>query len=183
LTKRAPKNYRRFRHEDRNMDRRRLAGMLRRWPARAPAVHMSDALHMQRALAAAATGLGRTGENPCVGCAIVRDGVLVAEARTADTGRPHAEEQALAQTGDARGATAYVTLEPCAKRTSGSMSCSDLLIAAGIARVVIATRDPHPFAAGVGIERLRAAGVQVEVGVLEKEARAQNADFFAKWGG
>lgn len=144
---------------------------------------MSGALHMQRALAIAASGLSRTGDNPCVGCVIVRDGAVIAEARTADTGRPHAEEQALAQTGDARGATAYVTLEPCAKRTSGSMSCSDLLIAAGIARVVIATRDPHPFAAGVGIERLRAAGVQVEVGVLEKEARAQNADFFAKWGG
>jgi diaminohydroxyphosphoribosylaminopyrimidine deaminase/5-amino-6-(5-phosphoribosylamino)uracil reductase len=142
---------------------------------------MSDTFHMQRALAIAATGLGRTGENPCVGCTIVRDGVIVGEARTADTGRPHAEEQALAQAGDARGATAYVTLEPCAKRTSGGASCSDLLIAAGIARVVIAIRDPHPFAAGIGIERLRAAGVQVDVGLLEEEARAQNADFFAKY--
>ena len=142
---------------------------------------MSDRAHMKRALDAAAAGLGRTGENPCVGCVIVRDGALIGEARTADTGRPHAEEQALAQAGDARGATAYVTLEPCAKRTSGSTSCTDLLIAAGVARVVIATRDPHPFASGVGIERLRAAGVRVEVGVLEDEAQAQNADFFAKW--
>lgn len=140
---------------------------------------MSDRAQVQRALAIAATGLGRTGENPCVGCVVVRDGVLLGEARTADSGRPHAEEQALAQAGDARGATAYVTLEPCAKRTSGSTSCTDLLIAAGVARVVIATRDPHPFAAGIGIERLRAAGVQVDVGVLEEEARAQNADFFA----
>lgn len=142
---------------------------------------MTDSAHMSRALALAATGLGRTGENPCVGCVIVRDGAVIGEARTADMGRPHAEEQALAQAGDARGATAYVTLEPCAERTSGSMSCSDLLIATGIARVIIAARDPHPFASGVGIERLRAACVQVEFGVMEVEARAQNPGFFAQW--
>lgn len=141
---------------------------------------MTDAVFMRRALELAAAGVGRTGDNPSVGCVIVQDGGLIAEARTADGGRPHAEEQALAQAGErARGAAAYVTLEPCAKRSTGGTSCADLLIQAGIARVVIAARDPHPFANGVGIERLQAAGVAVESGLFEAEARAQNADFFA----
>lgn len=138
---------------------------------------------MRRALACAATGIGRTGDNPSVGCLIVKDGVVLAVARTGDGGRPHAEEQALAQAGEAaRGATAYVTLEPCAKRTSGSTSCADLLIQAGVARVVISASDPHPFASGVGIERLRAAGASVGTGLYADEARAQNASFFAAWG-
>ena len=81
-----------------------------------------------------------------------------------------------------RGATAYVTLEPCAKRSNGAPSCADLLIQAGIARVVIAASDPHPFASGVGTERLCAAGISVETGLFAEEARAQNAAFFAKWG-
>lgn len=144
---------------------------------------MSDSAHIQRALNVAALGVGRTGENPTVGCVLTRDGVVIAEARTADGGRPHAEEQALAHAGEAaRGATAYVTLEPCAKRTSGSTSCADLLIAAGVARVVIAAADPHPFARGVGVERLKAAGIAVECGLFEAEARAQNPDFFSAWG-
>jgi pyrimidine deaminase RibD-like protein len=106
------------------------------------------------------------------------------EGATAEGGRPHAEELALTQASDgARGGEVFVTVEPCAKRSTGAMSCADRLIEAGVARVVIAARDPHPFAAGVGIERLRAAGVAVELGPLEAEARAQNADFFAKWGG
>jgi diaminohydroxyphosphoribosylaminopyrimidine deaminase/5-amino-6-(5-phosphoribosylamino)uracil reductase len=109
-------------------------------------------------------------------------GAIVGEGATADGGRPHAEERALAQAGDsARGATAYVTLEPCAHRSNGGVSCSDLLIQAHIVRVVIAARDPHPMAAGVGIERLRAAGIAVEIGLAEADSRAQNADFFAKW--
>lgn len=141
---------------------------------------MSDSAHMRRALNLAAQGVGRTGDNPSVGCVIVRDGVVIAEARTADSGRPHAEEQALAQA-DVRGATAYVTLEPCAKRSVGTASCSDRLIEAGVARVVIAASDPHPFAAGVGVERLRAAGVRAEIGLLADEARTQNAEFFARW--
>jgi diaminohydroxyphosphoribosylaminopyrimidine deaminase/5-amino-6-(5-phosphoribosylamino)uracil reductase len=137
---------------------------------------------MLRALALAATGVGNTGENPSVGCVIESNGVVVAEAATAPGGRPHAEEQALAQAADrARGATAYITLEPCAHRSTGAASCADLLIQARVGRVVIAARDPHPMAAGVGIERLRAAGVHVEIGLMESEARAQNADFFAKW--
>lgn len=142
---------------------------------------MSDRAHMQRALDIAATGVGRTGDNPSVGCVLVRDDVILSQARTADTGRPHAEEQALELAGEAHGATAYVTLEPCAKRSNGSPSCADRLIGAGVAHVVIAARDPHPFAAGVGVERLRAAGVQVDIGLMESEARAQNTDFFAKW--
>lgn len=139
---------------------------------------------MRRALELAAASVGRTGDNPSVGCVIVRDDAIMGEGATADGGRPHAEELALAQAIDgARGGDAYLTLEPCAKRSTGAVSCADRLIEAGVARVVIAARDPHPNAAGVGIERLRAAGVVVELGVMEAEARAQNADFFAKWGG
>jgi diaminohydroxyphosphoribosylaminopyrimidine deaminase/5-amino-6-(5-phosphoribosylamino)uracil reductase len=138
---------------------------------------------MQRALALASSQIGRTGENPSVGCVLVKNGAIIAEAATADGGRPHAEEQALVQAGEgARRATAYVTLEPCAKRSSGALSCADLLIQAGVAHVVIAARDPHPFAAGVGVERLRTAGISVEAGLMEEQARAQNAAFFAEWG-
>lgn len=142
---------------------------------------MSDETHMRRALALAGSGIGQTGDNPSVGCVLVRFGAVVAEAFTAAGGRPHAEEQALALAGEAaRGATAYVTLEPCAQRSNGAASCSDLLIRAGVARVVIAADDPHPFAAGAGIERMRAAGIVVETGLLEAEARAQNQEFFSR---
>jgi pyrimidine deaminase RibD-like protein len=143
---------------------------------------LSDVAFMQRALALAAPGVGRTGANPSVGCVIVKDGVVVGEGATADGGRPHAEELALKQAGaSALGATVYVTLEPCAKRSTGAASCSDLLTQHGITRVVIAAGDPHPFAAGVGVERLRAAGVLVELGLMADEARARNAAFFAQW--
>lgn len=142
---------------------------------------MSDAAYMRRALELAAANMGRTGDNPSVGCVIVRDGAMLGEAATAPGGRPHAEEQALDAAGDARGAIAYVTLEPCAKRSAGGVSCTDRLIAAGVAHVVIAARDPHPNAAGVGIERLKAAGVQVEIGLFEDEARAQNSAFLTRW--
>ncbi|MEZ5961838.1 MAG: bifunctional diaminohydroxyphosphoribosylaminopyrimidine deaminase/5-amino-6-(5-phosphoribosylamino)uracil reductase RibD [Hyphomonadaceae bacterium] len=135
---------------------------------------------MRRALSLAAAGVGQTGDNPSVGCVIVRDGTLIAEARTGDGGRPHAEEQAVALA-DSRGATAYVTLEPCAKRSNGTASCADRLIDAGVARVVIAASDPHPFAAGVGVERLKAAGVSVEIGPLASEAQQLNADFHRRW--
>jgi len=141
---------------------------------------MSDEVFMRRALDVAARNSGATGGNPSVGCVIVKDGAVIAEGVTDAGGRPHAEERAL-QGADVRGATAYVTLEPCAKRTSGAVSCSDHLISAGVARVVIAARDPHPFADGAGIARMRAAGVAVEVGVLEADARSQNAAFFARW--
>ncbi|MBX9746589.1 MAG: bifunctional diaminohydroxyphosphoribosylaminopyrimidine deaminase/5-amino-6-(5-phosphoribosylamino)uracil reductase RibD [Hyphomonadaceae bacterium] len=137
---------------------------------------------MRRALDLAAAHVGRTGDNPAVGCVIVSGGFAVGEGVTALGGRPHAEEQALAQAGDAaHGADVFVTLEPCAQRSAGGTSCSDLLLNAGVARVVIAARDPHPNAAGVGVERLRAAGIAVELGVMEAEARAQNLAFLARW--
>ncbi|MBC7770481.1 MAG: riboflavin biosynthesis protein RibD [Phycisphaerales bacterium] len=137
---------------------------------------------MERALALAAPGVGRTGDNPSVGCVIVRNGVVVGEGATAIGGRPHAEHVALARAGDeAFGADVYVTLEPCAQRSVPGTACADLLIAARVARVVFAARDPHPHAAGAGIERIRAAGIAVETGLMEKEARAQNADFFERW--
>jgi pyrimidine deaminase RibD-like protein len=102
---------------------------------------------------------------------LVQGEVLVAEAVTGLGGRPHAEEQALDMAGEAaRGATAYVTLEPCGQRTSGLPSCSERLLAAGIVRVVAARRDPHPFASGRGPDRLRRAGVPVELGLLAEEA-------------
>jgi pyrimidine deaminase RibD-like protein len=144
---------------------------------------MTDIEFMRRAISLAGPGVGQTGANPSVGCVIVAGGVVVGEGATAAGGRPHAEELALAAAGDrGRGADVYVTLEPCARRSTGGTSCADLLIGAGVARVVIATGDPHPFAAGVGVERLRAAGVVVESGLMDAEARALNAGFFAKWG-
>lgn len=137
---------------------------------------------MRRALELATPGVGRTGDNPSVGCVIVADGAIVGEGATGAGGRPHAEELALAAAGArAQGATAYVTLEPCAQRSSGGFSCSELFVGAGLARVVIATRDPHPYAAGAGLVRLYVAGIAAETGLLEAEARALNADFFAKW--
>ena len=124
---------------------------------------------MRRAIQVALTNLGKTAPNPVVGCVIVRDGDILAEAATAPGGRPHAEEQAL-DACDARGATAYVTLEPCGARSSGTASCSQRLVAAGIARVVYACEDPSPLASGQGSERLAAAGVVVERGLLSREA-------------
>lgn len=129
---------------------------------------------MRRALALAAARGGETAPNPAVGCVLVRDGRVVAEAATAPGGRPHAEEQALAAAGaGAAGATAYVTLEPCgARSTPGTVSCADRLASAGISRVVIAAADPSPFASGRGPQRLEAAGVAVASGVLQVEAEA-----------
>lgn len=137
---------------------------------------------MTRALALAAAMAGKTGDNPAVGCVIVKDGAVVGEGATGAGGRPHAEEIALAQAGEAaRGADVFVTLEPCAQRSAGTPSCSELLHAAGIASVVIAARDPHPFAAGRGVETLINAGIDVEIGLMETQARALMADFLAKW--
>lgn len=126
---------------------------------------------MRRAIALAAAQVGRTAENPAVGCVIVADGQVVGEGATQDGGRPHAEELALAAAGaTARGATAYVTLEPCGARSSGAASCSERLVAAGVVRVVVACEDASAFAAGQGAERLRAAGIAVELGLGEDEA-------------
>jgi diaminohydroxyphosphoribosylaminopyrimidine deaminase/5-amino-6-(5-phosphoribosylamino)uracil reductase len=102
---------------------------------------------------------------------LVKDGVVVGEGVTAEGGRPHAEEQAIQKAGEsARGSVAYVTLEPCGARSSGAASCSERLVAAGVAEVVIACEDASPYASGQGAERLRAAGVPVRLGVLADEA-------------
>ncbi|MBU2116410.1 MAG: bifunctional diaminohydroxyphosphoribosylaminopyrimidine deaminase/5-amino-6-(5-phosphoribosylamino)uracil reductase RibD [Alphaproteobacteria bacterium] len=126
---------------------------------------------MRAAIAAAKVNLGLTAPNPVVGCVLVKDGEILASGATAPGGRPHAEDQALAKAGEAaRGATAYVTLEPCGARSSGGTSCSELLVRAGVARVVVACDDPSPFASGRGSERLIGAGVSVETGLLADEA-------------
>jgi diaminohydroxyphosphoribosylaminopyrimidine deaminase/5-amino-6-(5-phosphoribosylamino)uracil reductase len=125
---------------------------------------MDDAAHMQAALGLARRGLGTTWPNPSVGCVIVRGERVVGRGRTAPGGRPHAETQALMMAGEAaRGATAYVTLEPCS-HVGQTPPCAEALIAAGVARVVVAQRDPDPRVDGRGIARLRAAGVVVEEG-------------------
>jgi len=143
---------------------------------------VSDQVFMRRALDLAAQRVGKTGDNPAVGCIIVKDRRIIGAGATGEGGRPHAEEVAIAQAGDnALGAIAYVTLEPCAQRSNGGVACADLLISAGIAWVVIATSDPHPNANGAGVERLRAAGRTVEIGMLEEEAREQNGAWFTEW--
>jgi diaminohydroxyphosphoribosylaminopyrimidine deaminase/5-amino-6-(5-phosphoribosylamino)uracil reductase len=133
----------------------------------------ADKAWMRRAIALARPRVGLTGENPAVGCVLVKDGAVVGEAATAEGGRPHAEEQALATAGAAaRGATVYVTLEPCGERSSGAASCSELLITAGVARVVIASEDPSAFASGRGLNRLLTEGVSVDLGIVAEEAAA-----------
>lgn len=138
---------------------------------------MSDEAHMRAALALARRGLGETAPNPSVGCVIVRQGRVVGRGRTATGGRPHAEIVALAMAGEqARGATVYVTLEPC-NFTGKTGPCTEALIGAGVARVVIGATDPHPKVNGAGIARLRAAGISVVTGVLEKECGAVISGF------
>ena len=130
-----------------------------------------DARRLERTFELAERGRRTASPNPVVGCVIVRDGVVLGEAVTAPGGRPHAEEQALRTAGPAaRGATAYVTLEPCGERSSGAASCSELLVAAGVARVVVAAADSSPLASGRGVLRLRNAGVATDLGLLSDEA-------------
>lgn len=132
---------------------------------------------MAQALRLARRGLGATHPNPAVGCVLVRGGVIVGEGFHARAGLPHAEAEALAAAGEAaRGATAYVTLEPCA-HTGRTPPCADALIAAGVTRVVCAHEDPDPRTAGKGIARLRAAGIEVICGVMQDAARALNRGF------
>ena len=129
---------------------------------------MSDEVYMRAALALARRGLGETAPNPSVGCVIVQESRVVGRGRTATGGRPHAEVAALAMAGSqARGGTAYVTLEPC-NFTGKTGPCTEALIEAGVARVVIGATDSHPKVNGAGIARLRAAGISVTTGVLEK---------------
>jgi len=142
---------------------------------------LTDIQHMHHALALAERALGRVAPNPAVGCVIVsREGRVVGRGWTQPGGRPHAERVALAQAGEgARGATAYVTLEPCA-HFGQTPPCADALAAAGVARVVAAVEDPDPRVKGQGFAKLRSAGIEVTTGVLEKEAAALNAGFFLR---
>lgn len=140
----------------------------------------SDFAFMARALRLAEKGLYTSTPNPRVGCVIVRDGAIVGEGWHRKTGEAHAEANALAAAGArAAGATAYVTLEPC-NHQGRTPACSEALIAAGVARVVAAMRDPNAKVAGKGIERLRAAGIAVETGVMEAQARELNVGFVAR---
>ena len=132
---------------------------------------------MRRALELARKGWGQTAPNPMVGAVVVREGVIVGEGYHTMFGAPHAEAEALRAAGErAEGATVYVTLEPCAHHGK-TPPCANALVAARVARVVVATRDPNREASG-GIELLREAGIAVAVGVVESEARELNAPFF-----
>lgn len=141
-----------------------------------------DQLHMQRALALAAEAIGLTEPNPRVGCVIAGDG-WTAEGHTQRAGEAHAEVMALraaaAQGRDTRGATAYVTLEPCAHH-GRTPPCCDALVGAGIRRVVVALGDPFPQVAGEGLRRLRAAGIQVDIGLGADESRELNIGFLSR---
>jgi len=140
---------------------------------------VDDAAFMARALALAARGLGLTSPNPAVGAVLVRDGRVVGEGAHLRAGGPHAEVAALAEAGEAaRGAACYVTLEPCCHQ-GRTPPCVEALIAAGVARIVAACRDPNPRVDGRGLAALRAAGIEVTLGVGEAEARALNRAFFS----
>ncbi len=135
-----------------------------------------DKRWMQLALSLGARGLGQVAPNPAVGCVIVRDGRVLGRGWTQPSGRPHAETVALAQAKNTQGATAYVTLEPCAHQGK-TPPCASALINAGIARVVCPLADPDPRVSGKGFKMLRAAGITVETGLMEAQARAANAGF------
>jgi diaminohydroxyphosphoribosylaminopyrimidine deaminase/5-amino-6-(5-phosphoribosylamino)uracil reductase len=142
--------------------------------------HLStdDARWMGAALALGSRGRGRTRPNPNVGCVIVSAGRVVGRGWTQPGGRPHAEAEALVQAGEqARGATAYVTLEPCAHVSERGPACADLLAAAGVTRLVAAMEDPDPRTAGRGFARLREAGIEVLTGTRVAEAEASFAGF------
>ncbi|MHA1114171.1 MAG: bifunctional diaminohydroxyphosphoribosylaminopyrimidine deaminase/5-amino-6-(5-phosphoribosylamino)uracil reductase RibD, partial [Alphaproteobacteria bacterium] len=132
------------------------------------------------ALDLARRALGRVWPNPAVGCVLVREGRVLGRGWTQPGGRPHAESEALRRAGaGAKGATAYVSLEPCAHHGE-TPPCADALIAAGINRAVIAVEDPDPRVAGTGIDALRAAGIAVELGVRAEDAARVNAGFFLR---
>jgi diaminohydroxyphosphoribosylaminopyrimidine deaminase/5-amino-6-(5-phosphoribosylamino)uracil reductase len=135
---------------------------------------------MARALQLAERGLWTTTPNPRVGCVLVRDGEIVGEGWHEKAGEPHAEIHALHAAGElARGATAYVTLEPCSHH-GRTPPCADALVAAGIARVVAAMGDPNPLVAGAGLALLQAAGIETASGLLENEARELNIGFVSR---
>ena len=140
----------------------------------------ADLAHMRAALALAGRGLGRVAPNPAVGCILVKDGRVVGRGWTQPGGRPHAETEALRRAGAAaRGACAYVTLEPCAHHGQ-TPPCAEALIAAGIARCVVALEDPDPRVDGGGLARLRDAGIEVEVGPGASAAADLNAGYLSQ---
>jgi diaminohydroxyphosphoribosylaminopyrimidine deaminase/5-amino-6-(5-phosphoribosylamino)uracil reductase len=135
---------------------------------------------MAQALQLAERGLWSTSPNPRVGCVLARDGEIVGEGWHEKAGAPHAEVHALRAAGDqARGATAYVSLEPCSHH-GRTPPCAEALVAAGVSRVVAAMRDPNPLVAGKGLARLQAAGIDTACGLLENEARELNVGFVAR---
>ncbi|MCG6120785.1 MAG: bifunctional diaminohydroxyphosphoribosylaminopyrimidine deaminase/5-amino-6-(5-phosphoribosylamino)uracil reductase RibD [Blastomonas sp.] len=136
---------------------------------------------MHAAIALALRGRAVSSPNPAVGCILVREGRVIGRGWTAAGGRPHAEAMALAVAGDAaRGATAFVTLEPCAHDSQRGPACADLLVAAEVKRVVIGTRDPDLRTNGEGAARLASAGIAVETGIAEADARASLAGFITR---
>ncbi len=142
--------------------------------------HSADDRWMRLALALGARGLGQTWPNPAVGCVIVKEGRVLGRGWTGKGGRPHAERVALAQAGNAaKGATAYVTLEPCA-HTGKTTPCADALIDAGIARVVAACGDPDPRVAGKGFDQLHAAGIDLCKDVCKLEAEQAHIGFLTR---
>jgi diaminohydroxyphosphoribosylaminopyrimidine deaminase/5-amino-6-(5-phosphoribosylamino)uracil reductase len=139
-----------------------------------------DALYMAQAIRLAERGQLTVRPNPAVGCVIVKANQVVGEGWHIRAGTPHAEVHALRMAGDhARGATAYVTLEPCS-HYGRTPPCCDALTAAGVVRVVVAMQDPNPLVAGSGIARLRAAGIQVDIGLMETSARGLNVGFLSR---
>jgi diaminohydroxyphosphoribosylaminopyrimidine deaminase/5-amino-6-(5-phosphoribosylamino)uracil reductase len=143
---------------------------------------MNPSLFMQRALDLAERGKGAVRPNPLVGCVLVHDGKIIGEGYHAHFGGPHAEVHAIASVTDPKllpDATAYVSLEPCS-HYGKTPPCANLLIQKGIKSVVVATLDPNPLVAGKGVKLLQEAGISVQVGLLEKEARWQNRRFFCQ---
>lgn len=139
-----------------------------------------DERFMREAIALSLIHVGRTGPNPSVGCVIVKNGEVVGRGVTALGGRPHAEPQALAEAGDkARGATAYVTLEPCSHHGK-TPPCANAIIAAGIARVVVAVADPDPRVSGQGLKMLADADIEVTIGVLQRDARRAMSGYLTR---
>jgi diaminohydroxyphosphoribosylaminopyrimidine deaminase/5-amino-6-(5-phosphoribosylamino)uracil reductase len=143
----------------------------------------NDLQGMAHALHWAAKGLFITAPNPRVGCVIVKDRQVIGEGHTQPVGQPHAEVQALADAAqrgfDVRGATVYVTLEPCSHQ-GRTPPCADALIGAGVGRVVVAIADPNPLVAGQGLAKLQAAGIETACGVMENDARELNIGFFSR---
>src|SRR3989338_1707346 len=141
---------------------------------------VQDSVWMAQALRLAERGLYTTSPNPRVGCVLVKDGAVIGEGWREGAGEPHAEVHALHAAGEAaRGATAYVTLEACSHH-GRTPPCADALVAAQVARVVVAMQDPNPQVSGRGLLRLMQAGIAVHSGVLEQEARSLNAGFIKR---